>query len=255
MKYLGLGLAFLITNLASTATAGDLAGLLKQKEREVALDRVYIPATGFDDNDRVEAVLVGNLPSPCFTLDRAVAEPSKDGKSFRVRQMAWRWNSGACATGDLIEDPVPFVTPVLLGTLAANSYQVEYLQTGGDPARVSFQVERAKSVEIDNFNYASIRAVEIADTTEVGRPLVAKVAGMLPSRCGDLDGEPKVEALKDVVMVYPRVKTGSSCLTTPRGFEREVNLGALKPGNYLLHVRSRGGNAVYQSFQVTPANR
>ena len=60
--------------------------LVKQAEVEIPLRGVYIPKNGFDDNDRVEAVLAGELPNPCYTLDRAYAEKTADGTGFVVHQ-------------------------------------------------------------------------------------------------------------------------------------------------------------------------
>src|SRR5262245_44536178 len=83
---------------AAIANTASLDARRKRKEVEGRLDDVFIPRVGFDNNDRVEVVLSGELPSPCFSLDRAYAEKTSDGKGFLVHQMAWQWNSGACAT-------------------------------------------------------------------------------------------------------------------------------------------------------------
>lgn len=239
----------------SRADSGP-SSLVKQAEVDIPLRGVYVPKNGFDDNDRVEAVLAGELPSPCYTLERAYAEKMPDGRGFRVHQVAWKWNSGACATGDLIEDPVPFTTPVMLGQLATNSYEISFLKQWGGTGKAEFGVERSKTDEIDNFSYALVRDIVMEEGYKEGTEVTAELRGLLPNKCSEF-ADPTIQVQGDVIVVLPILKTtqqAGGCGPSPRPFKHTIRVANLKPGRYLMHVRSRGGNAVYQEFAVLEKN-
>ena len=231
------------------ATTPLLADDSRGKEVEVEINKVYIPKKGFDDNDNIEAIAVGDLPNPCFTLSHVYAEKTTTG--FTVHQMAWKSEKGLCRTGDLIEDPVPFASPVAIGQLDIGSYVI-----GGDGSKKrSFEVGEALTTKIDNFNYAIIRSVSSEQYYYNGDPITFEVRGLLPD-CTKLEESPNVEVLDDTILVLPIVKkSGEPCIHYAKPFKKSYTVGPLRPGSYLIHVRSRGGNAAYQPFNVWKERR
>jgi hypothetical protein len=223
---------------------------------EVLLKKVYIPRKGYDDNDHVEAVAEGELPNPCFTLGRTETERLPQGGGFRLHQMAWKSSAGACNTGDLIDDPVPFISKVRLGELRALNYRLEFSNEAGEKESRSFEVEVAKSPNIDNFSYATIRGIEMEEEYRQNETVSVILRGVYPTPCSEFQ-EIDVQVLDDVVLVLPILgkATGENCHHRGETFKKKVELGTLKPGNYLLHVRSRSGNALYQPFTVAGAHR
>lgn len=236
--------AFLLCMHGHAAPSGKIV--------EIPLKKVYVPHTGFDDNDRIEVVAEGELPNPCFTLGETKAEAQGSGDGYRVRQMAWRRLTGACDSDDLIDDPIPFTSVVALGRLEASSYRVTFRhEMGGTPSR-SFSVREATSEEIDEMPYAVVRAVEMEEGYVEGTEVTATIRGFIPSTCLVREGAPRVEVQDDVIVVRPVLakKPGVECRHVLSPFKETFSVGKLAPGSYLAHVRSRGGNAAYRPFQV-----
>ena len=218
---------------------------------EVGLEKVYVPRVGYDDNDQIEAVLSGDLPNPCYTVAYSVLESLPNGDRM-ARQYAWKNEEGACSSGDLIEDPVAFTSTVTVGTLDAGKYQIFFKKEVGGKGMRPFQVEKAQSGLIDNFEYASVRGIDIIDATEEGTEIRAVVSGLLTSSCAEMDMAPTADLVDDVFILLPKVKTdnGENCHHALKPFRREVSLGTPKSGTYLLHVRSRDGKAMYRTLIV-----
>jgi hypothetical protein len=232
---------------------------------EVPLQRVYIPKVGFDDNDFIEAVTEGTLKNPCYTVAPPVVEVS--GHAIRVRQMAWKFTAGGCGySADVLDDPVHFTQNAPIGHLALGDYRVDYRDLFGATVSRAFGVEKAKSENVDNFDYATVRGIDMEERSAPGTEISVSLRGLFPEESSTFVTPMKVEVQDDVVIVFPvlqpdvalagpdkdrplePVHPGILRRTFP--FREQVKIGVLKPGNYLLHVRSRGGNAVYRPFVV-----
>lgn len=220
---------------------------------EVPVDQVFIPSTGYDDNDKIEALVEGQLPNPCFTIANATVEPISGQRAFRVHQFAWLTRKGNCGTGDLIDDPVPFTTVALLGTLPTADYQLSFDKEWAGTRSRSFRVTQAESEYIDNFNYAVIRSVDVEESYREGEQVSITLRGRVPFIGLEL-ATPEVQVQQDTIVILPKLKnrTPSECPTTESSFKRTIDLGHLKAGTYALHIRSRGGRAVYGIVNVYP---
>lgn len=216
---------------------------------EVPLQQVFIPNQGYDDNDNVEAVLIGELPNPCFTLADSTVE--KMGTGFRVRQFAWLSEEGPCGSGDLIDDPVSFTSTVSLGMLTAAKYPIEFDRENASKGIRNFEVEKASTDSLDNFDYVALSNIEMKDEFYAPEAPTAVLTGFLPSSCAKL-GELSVQRQKDVIVVLPIVETsdGPGCTKKKVPFRRTIQLGKLALGDYLLHVRGRNGKAQYHAFHM-----
>jgi len=218
---------------------------------EVAVQTVFIPAQGYDNNDHVEAVIVGELPNPCFTLAESKAEKPDPRGIFRVHQYAWLSEEGPCGSGDLIDDPVPFRSTVSLGMLPPTDYSIVFERENMPKGARHFTISKAASATLDNFNYASVTNIEMEDEFTLPAKVSAVVTGSLSSSCAKVK-EIRTEVLEDVIIILPIVETqsGPSCVTRATPFRRKIELGTLPIGRYLMHVCARHGKAVYHPFLV-----
>jgi hypothetical protein len=220
-------------------------------EEEINISHVFIPRKGFDDNDHVQFVLEGNLPSSCYTLGNADAKWDSKGKTVRVRQYAWRRTAGPCGTGDLIEGPVPFTNEVSLGRLKSGIYQINFTQNRPEVGRRTFGVEAAPSTNIDNLSYAVVRNVIAHDLNFENAEVQVEVTGLTTSSCLEPEKELRVEKQNDVFVILPvQTQIQADCQPIKKEFSRKVNLGFLMQGQYLLHVRSMNGVAVNRTISV-----
>ncbi len=242
---------------ASPAFAQALAPAEVARPVEVALSNVFLPATGYDDNDNVLALVDGLLPNGCYSLGHTetVAKP----QGFALRQFALRKVDGVCAPGqELPADvaaPVPFSHEISFGRLESGSYAIEFASREGGRKTRNFGVEKARVASVDNLRYAAITSVYVPDilsaSTEAGE-FKLLLAGLLTSSCVELADEIKVERVDDVIVVLPPTKTvfSGSCLPFTRSFATEVAIAIPPAGRYMIHVRSLNGNAVSRLFTV-----
>jgi hypothetical protein len=206
---------------------------------EVPLDQVFIPASGFDDNDFVEAVVAGELPTPCHRLDR-LEVVKRNTAELRLKQWARLETSGPCGDGDLPDGPVPFTSVVSLGGLAAGEYSLNYTAHAAGQARRAFLVAVAPTSQIDSHDYAAVTQIEMPD---------------LISSCQKLKLPLQVSREADVLVLLPILEqsaTGDSspCQPIRKPFQASFTLPALSRGSYLLHVRSRDGKSQNRVFHV-----
>jgi hypothetical protein len=226
----------------------------KERQIEVSVLNALLPSAGYDDNDSIEAVLTGDLPNPCFSLGEATVE--RVGQRFHVRQYAWMRTDGICGSGDLIEDPVPFATDVNLGKLSQGSYQLVFnpnadTDGSGDRNRL-FSVDFAPVARVDTFTYAATTNATVSDYHKAGDTVLFALSGSLSSRCVRLKEPVKVNQVDDVFVVLPVIERveGRDCGSARHSFQTQIDLGTPKPGEYLIHIRSRNGKAINRVFTV-----
>lgn len=219
---------------------------------EVPLQKVFVPKTGYDNNDPIEVVVRGELPNPCYTLGNTELKRIAGTKRLQVRQYAWVTLVGPCGA-DLFDDPIPFTGVASAGLLPEANYSVIHVSPAGKSEARDFLVEKAKSNEVDNFAYAAIQAVDMRGTTFEEQDVIITLNGITTSKCQELEKPIAVEKQDDVIVVMPKIKTtADNCEKRVAPFSETINIGKLKMGAYLVHVRSRGGKAVYRSFDVWP---
>ncbi len=235
----------------SAATAEERAG----ESVEVELQRLFIPSVGYDDNDRVEVVLQGMLPHPCYTLTDTEIEkvsPQLDKRVYRVRQMGWRRLDGACA-GKLPHLPIPFQVTAALGRIAAGDYQVWFHGCHGEPQAKLFTVEEARGSHVDNYYYVKVSAIRAEANYRRGEPVRITVEGTIPSTCLELEHGVEATLLDDTVLILPQLITNlEDCHPIERPITATFTVPAPRDGHYLVHARTYGGGAVYHPFRVGP---
>ncbi len=222
---------------------------------EVTANNAFIPPHGFDDNDTIEFVLDGKLPNACWVLGQSQVERGPGG-GLKVRQMAYRSPMKMCTSGDNLlpaawKAPVQYMKEVKIGTLRAGDYSITYRSGWGTLMHREFSVSAAQLTTQDDFPYANVSNAYVPEEVPAESPITVTLTGLLTGGCTQLDGEPTVLPMGDVIVVLPKLKLDAGgCAGPDRSFEAQVALGTLRPGRYLLHVRSTNGGAVNRVFTV-----
>ena len=205
----------------------------------VPVKHVYVPK-GFDDNDGVEIVITGYLPSLCFYAPAATAS-LKDGK-INVDVTAYQSRATNCEM--MI---VPFMLTVPVGVIPSGTFPIAV--NGGTTAQTltSLHVSRAFSATVDDHIYASVDSIDRVQGTRT-----VKLRGYNPSDCYELDAVQVGSNNKDTFSILPVMKkTRTSCPMKMVPFEYSVQIPTtLAQDEVLIHVRSlKGASANYLFLQ------
>lgn len=223
---------------------------------EIPLEQAFAPTTGFDDNDNVQVVVHGNLPNACYSLADTYVEHKDDGVTLAVKQYALRKRDGVCAQSATLpvhmQMFVPFQKEVEVGHLPAASYTVEFWRDMGRPGIRSLVVSPATKPTIDSLNYAATSTLAVSDVVNGKDEVKVQLRGVLNSSCTRLTKDVRIVREDDVQVLLPtiEVREGVLCSQVLIPFRREVNLGKLVPGQYLVHVRSMNGRALNHVVHV-----
>lgn len=218
---------------------------------QAPVERVFVPAVGYDDNDNVQIRVEGTLPDACYVLGKPRIKQSSDGTIFTIRESARRREDGACGSGDLLPETT-YSVDVSLGQLPVGDYRITQTSEDGVVTYVSFNVAPAKSLWIDN-HYANVTQVSVADVVDQGQDVTVTFQGLYSSSCTALENPISVQRVGDVFVIRPIEvqEPGVSCDTMIlRFFTQTVHLGPQLPGEYLVQIRSKDWRVVDQTFQV-----
>lgn len=241
---------------AALSAFGFATTIVHANIREVSVDQVFVPSYGFDDNDNVVVTLKGKLPNLCYELVDTQLQ-TRENQNIQIRQFAKLRPIADCKNGgrDLpsyLNWPVTFTKDLSLGVLGAATYTLLY---SNEQSR-RFHVEKAPTEEsVDNVLYAPITRAFIPELMYETRNGQVVLSGVLEQSCYRLqDKDIQVERVGDVVVVLPKLTldTPLECVASPRPIQKVVMIGKLTAGNYLLHVRSLGGQSISSAFQVIP---
>ena len=246
---------FTLLGLLALTPALAHADLLTGTRVEIPIEKIFAPEAGFDDNDRVEIVVHGQLTNSCYRLGDTVVEPGADGQSYTVKQFALRIDNGICgdqaAMAPHLMVAVPFNKVVEVGTLSAAKYQFKYSSGPNQTVSRPLDVSPATAPTIDDFPYAAVTNAMVLEVVNGAQEVKVLLSGVLNSSCTHLD-QVKVTPEKDVLVVQPILKVDADvkCAQVLIPFQREINLGKLAPGEYLAHIRAMNGAAVNRVFTV-----
>lgn len=224
------------------------------KRVEVPVGNIFVPATGFDDNDNVQLMIDGVLPNGCYQIDKEELSEGKKAKTYNVKLFAYKRTEGSCADESNLPNSlmptVPYTLEVSLGQLASGAYKIAFSRPGLSKAQISFSVRPATSSLIDAMPYAAVSSVWIPDQVPGDKPVTFELVGSLTSSCSYLNGEPKVQLLGNVFIVLQSVgfKNDTNCTMGRIPFKKTVSLGTMPEGRYLIHVRSMNGRSVNRAF-------
>jgi hypothetical protein len=226
-------------------------------EIEVVVQHVFVPSVGFDSNDEVEITIDGMIPNYCYMMGRSETSFDAQKKVFTLKQFAMPRNILQClekdptAGNDYLATPYAFARTLRIGQLSAGQYTIRHKNSDTSVAERKFKVDAASTEAIDDLPYAPVTSAfipEIVEETSRGEVILT---GVFDSTCVDL-GEVTVQRLDDVFVILPKLKVSDeqNCVIEKRPLQKIVNIGELKEGQYLLHVRSQSGLAVNRTFSV-----
>jgi hypothetical protein len=228
-----LALAAMVSGAAYSAPAGLVP---------VETERLFVPA-GFDDNDNVEVILDGYLPSGCYKLTRPEVSVNPATRRITVTPMA-RYFEVPC-----IEALVPYTYEVQLGALPAGDFEI--VSNGGNLTQ-KMHVDEARNAGPDDYLYAPVDTVHVAKREGGVRHSVAIIEGRFTNNCMQFK-EVNVITSGATIQVLPVIEMADrpDCEDVEAPFRRLVDLPEdLTAGRHLLHVRSLNGQAVNLVFSV-----
>ena len=237
-RILGLVIAAGLVSVLATAQPDD--GFIY-----MPAERVFIP-TGFDDNDQVEIVVDGMLPSSCYEVVAGDWALNPDDRSVTLYPKAIERTGGLC-----MPVLVPFTQVFNLGVLPMGDYEIKV--DGVDTK--SLGIAEASNSGPDDVIYASIDNAYVLEYPAQGEHRIL-LEGNYTSTCMFWD---KVELIVNdpsVIEVLPtvRVEDRPDCedrIVPFKGISVELP-DLVGEGRYLLHVRSMNGNSVNRVFSYEP---
>ena len=205
----------------------------------VSFDKIFVPR-GFDSNDNVEVVGVGNFAHSCYHIAPADVAVDQQAHTISLSPVAYRIG-GMC-----LQVQLPFARVVEVGILNPGHYQI--IQSADHKDLGSLDVELAKGGAVDNFLYAPIS--QAFYTQENGASQV-RLTGYFPNSCMRMK-EVRSTVSADTIVILPIVEMNDNgnCLAQPTAFKAVTNLSKLKLGRYLLHVRSMNGHSINEIIDV-----
>jgi hypothetical protein len=252
------GAAFSQNNVR-TKLSSTMLGSLDLQTSEVPINALYIPHTGFDDNDNIEFLIEGLLPNACYGISEKPRLEVSFG-NFHVRQIAYRKTEGPCSAPDtalkgILANPVPFDDVVKLGQLQKGDYKIFFQTTEAFRSRV-FTVKAAPTDNIDSLNYARVENAYVPTRSYAGSTVRIVVQAAIISNCMKPSKEfriaPDDNPADDILVILPEVEVSKDelCLPTYEPFEQVVSINGLRAGRYQLHVRSFNGASINRIFNV-----
>lgn len=236
---------------ASNALAHTVEGLV-----ELSLEKVFVPESGFDDNDRVEVVVHGTLPNGCYKLSNSSVKRSEGGSDLTVEQYALKSEDGVCASEATLPPSmafeVPFTKVIELGQLKAGSYRIHYGSIRNGIQVRNMNVAHAPAPTPDTLPYAAVTTLVVSDIFAAGAEVKVTLTGLLNSTCTELAKNVLVQKGKDVIVLLPTLKVNESveCKPAQVPFAKVIDLGRLAKGQYLIYARSMDGSSLSHVIQV-----
>jgi len=246
---LALFLAMIGQNIALAGPS--ISESIGEPEREIIVpEKAFIP-TGFDDNDLVELVVTGNLPSTCYSAGIFTAVPFVDEKKIVIKQEALFYPKSWCSL-----NLVPYRETVKVGVLPAGQYEVVFVTPEAKLAASgkAVTVGVSKITSRDEFTYAVIENVALkrVEVSASAAPRRILLEGSLVNSCMSLKEVRIVQNDADVIELLPITQTSTDaliCQPQLRPFEVEVELPMGLSGEKLIHVRSLNGQAINRVFR------
>jgi hypothetical protein len=129
-----------------------------------------------------------------------------------------------------------------LGLLRASKYKVKDGTSGREVGELPVSV--ATNVGPDDQTYAMVSDAYVAAVDGAHRAIVLQ--GELPGDCWTISDKKVVRDGKNVITVLPVISQvqKAKCNTYRIPFVTTVEIPAVSPGRYLLHVRSLNGQAI-----------
>jgi hypothetical protein len=222
---------------------------------EAKIGRIFIPPTGYDSNDNIQVMLDGTLTNQCQQVAETDVRFDQSNNVFYIRQIARVRMTRECHLATLprhLTLPGSFNKEISLGVLKAGEYKISYRDGTGWSSR-TFSVAAARTEDTDDAIYAPVSNFFIPEMMDANQEVQIVLTGVIGSRCLSWK-EVSVEYLDDIIVVKPKMElVGTNfCSLTPWPLEKIVALGKLKPGRYMVHVRTMNAQGLSRLFTITP---
>lgn len=227
---------------ASASIVGTSRVAFAQQEPQkvgATYSKVYVPV-GFDSNDHVQIVGEGIFENACYRPAPTEISVNEATKEITLGPVAYKYQ-GFC-----MQVVLPFERTIDVGILKTGTWKV--LQKGDGKVIAEIDVKTAQNLAPDDFLYAPVSQAFLRQSKS---RVSVFVTGQFPNSCFEMD-KMKVTTSDDTIVVQPIAKMNSAtdCKEGAFGFQKAVSVPNLKPGRYLLHVRSLNGNAINQLVNV-----
>lgn len=201
--------------------------------------RIY-SVEGFDNNDNVQIVGEGVFPNSCFRNAETHVQIDHNSKTILLTPLAFKY-PGIC-----LEVIMPFDRVVDIGLLKAGEYRI--VQQGDSREIGRINIKTTISREPDDQLYAPISQALVQPTPNGTN---VYLTGDFPLSCMKLK-EVKAEKQPDALVVLPiaEIVPATPCLKGKFPFNSLTDIGVMKPGRYLLHVRSMNGKSINSLFDA-----
>lgn len=205
----------------------------------VSFNQLYI-AQGFDSNDNVQIVGEGRYLDGCYRNAETKVKVDHKAMKIHLTPYAYKYN-GLC-----IKVILPFDRVINIGILKAGTYTI----TQGDQNNVIGKIETKPAITTtpDEFVYAPVSQAYFRNQGTIN---TVSISGEFSNSCMKLK-EMQFDVQSNVLVVQPisEMTESSTCVEGSFPFESDTEVGPMKPGRYLLHVRSMNGKAVNNLVDV-----
>lgn len=208
----------------------------------VHVDSVFTPK-GFDENDHVEIMASGYLPSPCFRRPYGSIEKAGNDIKITVRAARMASRDRIC-----IEMAVPYLISIPVGPVVAGKYTVTVNTATNIPLFSEMEIEPSTNGTIDNFLYAKVEQVSVDRKTRT-----VTLRGENPSPCIELEKIISTSNGFNTYAVMPIMRQKDAiCPQVITPFEYTYQLpDDLHAPKVLVHVRTLDGNSKNAVFSAS----
>lgn len=232
------------------ASFSSLVTLAEPTIQPAPIEKIFT-IRGFDDNDFVEVVAYGKLPSTCYKLADASASIDSEDKSVEVKVNALFYDWEEC-----IQVQIPYFKVVELGVMQHGEYAVK-TQAGRMP-NTFLEIDTSSSRDRDEHLYAPVKTATIVRNPtsrfSSNPPITVSLKGTFPYM---LKGCMVIKEIKDyytpenvvVIMPIAEVKDESQCNDAKRDFNIQHPLHYDVHTPSLVHVRVMNGEALNQLIE------
>ena len=206
----------------------------------VSAQYLFVPK-GFDDNDSIEVVVDGYLPSTCYKQTEPKITVDELARTVTVQPMALLFQ-GIC-----LDVLVPFTEVARVGILSTGEYRVS---TPSNTEQL-MQVARSTNAGPDDNLYAPVDSVHVTVEPE-NQKIYAEIDGRYTNTCMAWEKATVIDT-SDTIQLLPIIKMNESpdCQELEFPFKIvKVELPWRGPGRYLLHTRGLNGKATNAVFSV-----
>ncbi|MBL7543228.1 MAG: hypothetical protein JNL11_05400 [Bdellovibrionaceae bacterium] len=218
---------------------GMVFGQVNPQLKVSGIEGSYIPQ-GFDSNDNVQMVVEGVFKDTCSKPGPAQFAVNQATKTVEVLTTEYRY-AGPC-----LDVLVPHDTVVNLGVLGQGTYRV--MQKNGRQLG-SLVVQQALRATADDYLYAPVSQVYLKNS---GAQVSVTLSGSFSNSCMSM-AQVLTRVQGNVIVVQPLAhynKEASACANVLVPFEKTVIINGVRPGRYLLHIRSLNGNSVNNLYNI-----